>query len=98
MPALILGRVTLSTRGNLSTYFDGSVTFRSRPNTQGTGSHSNQVQLNLCKPTLARPKVQRGSINFIDNGSSETYTSKINSLDVVLTGVASLDSYMIEFR
>jgi hypothetical protein len=46
---------------------------------------------------LARPQIQRRGIDFIDDRRSEADTSKINSLDVMLTGIASFDSHMIEF-
>jgi hypothetical protein len=46
---------------------------------------------------FACPQIQRCRINLVDDRRSKTGTSKIDSLDVMLAGVASFASHMIEF-
>src|SRR5258707_12843499 len=47
---------------------------------------------------FARPKIQGRGVNFVDDRCSEAHTRQINSLDVMLAGVASFDLHMIELR
>ena len=47
---------------------------------------------------LARPKIQRSGIDFIDHRRGEASASKINALNVILACVARFDANMIEFR
>src|SRR2546421_6049946 len=60
-------------------------------------SNANQIQLNLCIAVFARPQIQRGSINFIDQRRSESNPSEIDSFEVVLASVTGFNPHMIEF-
>ena len=69
-----------------------------RGDVQRTSLHANQIQLNLCIAVLTRPKVQRRGVDFIDDWRGKTNPSEIDSFYIMLAAVASLDSYVTEFR
>src|SRR5437763_763396 len=61
-------------------------------------SNANQIQLNLCIAVFARPQIQRGSVNFIDQRRSESHPGAIVSIELVLTGLAGSYPHTVAVR
>ena len=61
-------------------------------------SDTDEIQFDLPITMFVRPQIEWRAINFVDEWCCQTVAREINSLDVVLTGIAGLDTKMIEFR
>ena len=64
----------------------------------GARSQSDQIKLYLFITTFARPQIERGCGDFINERHCETELRKIDALDVVLATVAGFDADVVVLR
>ena len=59
-------------------------------------SEADEVKFYFCIPVFARPEVERGSVDLVDEWNSEAEASEIDSFKVVFARIARFDSDVIE--